>query len=85
MFTSYMEHPGVEEVGRVGQRGRGGRQHRHQALRGREHLAQGRRSIQQVTCGRMFVLVSFRLERRRSGACRCVLCSCRRSNVGSLV
>lgn len=35
-------------MGRGGERGRGGREHRHRALQGREHLAQGRRSVQKV-------------------------------------
>lgn len=55
-----MNQPGVEDVGRGGERGCGGRERRDQALRGREHLAQGRHGVQQVNSGGACLALTFR-------------------------
>lgn len=48
LVCARVNQPGVEDMGRGGERGCCGRERRDQALRGREHLAQGRHGVQQV-------------------------------------
>lgn len=48
LFATRVFPPGVEVVGGVGERGCGGRGHRHQTLRGWKHLPQGSSCVQQV-------------------------------------